>query len=424
MTIQNIDDVMDRIMSLNRNLNEDSLKVLLSASGWDREDISEGLRIFRSKSKSGVVATPISAKVFDYDPNQVKNDDNLSNSNNNITNNQSTVLDNSIPVPKPNQDETNKTLSNNNPYTFNLKNGIDNNNSNNLQNNNVVEQEDIVSDSISNQHDNQKNINTNPYIIGNKGRGIEVNNNISKSIPNHITEEITPEQNNKKNENQNYTKTLNQNIHSHNSHRGAKIIFYILLLIVLGFIALYLFNSNFQDILNNKLGTKTKLNDNLATQNIPNQNSNSQDNIPQNINTNNNPNQETILKNQSDINSLRNDLNNLQQQFANFKNTGAESKTIVKYISQRGPAGPSGRGILKAEATSTGFILTYTDGYQQIIPFATNTKLNNLNVEEICFRNIATTTEMTYIIATNTNQLLNSFDICLDKSQILNILQN
>lgn len=33
MTIQNIDDVMDRIMSLNRNLNEDSLKVLLSASG-------------------------------------------------------------------------------------------------------------------------------------------------------------------------------------------------------------------------------------------------------------------------------------------------------------------------------------------------------------------------------------------------------
>lgn len=288
----------------------------------------------------------------------------------------------------------------------------------------MVEQEDIVSDSISNQHDNQKNINTNPYIIGNKGRGIEVNNNISKSIPNHITEEITPEQNNKKNENQNYTKTLNQNIHSHNSHRGAKIIFYILLLIVLGFIALYLFNSNFQDILNNKLGTKTKLNDNLATQNIPNQNSNSQDNIPQNINTNNNPNQETILKNQSDINSLRNDLNNLQQQFANFKNTGAESKTIVKYISQRGPAGPSGRGILKAEATSTGFILTYTDGYQQIIPFATNTKLNNLNVEEICFRNIATTTEMTYIIATNTNQLLNSFDICLDKSQILNILQN
>ena len=54
MTIQNIDDVMDRIMSLNKSLSEDSLKTLLSASGWDREDIMEGLRIFRARNKNNI----------------------------------------------------------------------------------------------------------------------------------------------------------------------------------------------------------------------------------------------------------------------------------------------------------------------------------------------------------------------------------
>jgi len=48
MTIQNIEDVMTRIMSLNRHLTEQSLTTLLSASGWDKEDIEEGVRVFRN----------------------------------------------------------------------------------------------------------------------------------------------------------------------------------------------------------------------------------------------------------------------------------------------------------------------------------------------------------------------------------------
>jgi len=53
MTIPNIEDVIIRIMSLNRHLTEQSLTTLLSASGWDKEDIKEGVRVFRN-SKTNV----------------------------------------------------------------------------------------------------------------------------------------------------------------------------------------------------------------------------------------------------------------------------------------------------------------------------------------------------------------------------------
>lgn len=47
MTIDTIKEVLGRIISINKNLNESSLKNLLIASGWDDHDIEEGLRVFR-----------------------------------------------------------------------------------------------------------------------------------------------------------------------------------------------------------------------------------------------------------------------------------------------------------------------------------------------------------------------------------------
>jgi hypothetical protein len=48
MTIDTIKNVLMRIMTINQNLTEQSLHTLLIASGWDEQDIREGLGIFKS----------------------------------------------------------------------------------------------------------------------------------------------------------------------------------------------------------------------------------------------------------------------------------------------------------------------------------------------------------------------------------------
>ncbi len=48
MTIDTIKNVLSRIMTINQNLNEESLHTLLIASGWDEQDIREGVNIFKS----------------------------------------------------------------------------------------------------------------------------------------------------------------------------------------------------------------------------------------------------------------------------------------------------------------------------------------------------------------------------------------
>lgn len=53
MTIDTIKNVLLRILSINKNLNEDSLHNLLVASGWDDSDIKEGINIFRAYKLSG-----------------------------------------------------------------------------------------------------------------------------------------------------------------------------------------------------------------------------------------------------------------------------------------------------------------------------------------------------------------------------------
>jgi hypothetical protein len=65
MTIDTIKDVLGRIISINKNLTEDSLRNLLVASGWDNNDIEEGLKVYRnygvkapSTASSAPIATP------------------------------------------------------------------------------------------------------------------------------------------------------------------------------------------------------------------------------------------------------------------------------------------------------------------------------------------------------------------------------
>jgi hypothetical protein len=50
MTTETIKDVLGRILTINKNLTEESLRNLLVASSWDIQDINEGLRIFRDFS--------------------------------------------------------------------------------------------------------------------------------------------------------------------------------------------------------------------------------------------------------------------------------------------------------------------------------------------------------------------------------------
>ncbi len=61
MTIDTIKDVLGRIISINKNLTAESLRNLLTASGWDMHDINEGLKVFQDFNYTGeksVVQTP------------------------------------------------------------------------------------------------------------------------------------------------------------------------------------------------------------------------------------------------------------------------------------------------------------------------------------------------------------------------------
>ena len=50
MTTDTIKDVLGRIISINKNLTEDSLRNLLAASGWENTDIEQGIKVFHDYS--------------------------------------------------------------------------------------------------------------------------------------------------------------------------------------------------------------------------------------------------------------------------------------------------------------------------------------------------------------------------------------
>ena len=64
MTIDTIKDVLGRIISINKNLTAESLRNLLTASGWDMHDIDEGLKVFKDFNYAGErPLAPVAAPV-------------------------------------------------------------------------------------------------------------------------------------------------------------------------------------------------------------------------------------------------------------------------------------------------------------------------------------------------------------------------
>ncbi len=69
MTVDTIKNVLMRIISINKNMSEDSLNNLLVASGWDQSDIKEGINIYRTYRLSGSDSESIS----EYRPTKIVN---------------------------------------------------------------------------------------------------------------------------------------------------------------------------------------------------------------------------------------------------------------------------------------------------------------------------------------------------------------
>ncbi len=69
MTVDTIKNVLMRIISINKNMSEDSLNNLLVASGWDQSDIREGINIYRAYRMSG----SDSESINEYKPTKIVN---------------------------------------------------------------------------------------------------------------------------------------------------------------------------------------------------------------------------------------------------------------------------------------------------------------------------------------------------------------
>jgi hypothetical protein len=65
--------------------------------------------------------------------------------------------------------------------------------------------------------------------------------------------------------------------------------------------------------------------------------------------------------------------------------------------------------VVSIDATSTGFVINYTDKTSSIVPYSTTTILNILNSQGVCFRDSNAT-------------ISSSTDVCLDKKTVLNLL--
>lgn len=373
---------MERIMSLNRNLTEESLKTLLSASGWDREDIMEGLRIFRNKNKNTVVATPIKSLEVN-------------------TNNE--IEDNAI---EKSEDEKYSENITNNVYSFNLK----KKEAENVSNSSAVKTEDVISSNITKDN---STITTNSINIfpGNNKRKDEKEEDKSLSQNDFLTQ--APISNDIK------TTEIEKN---KNKGGFGKALFYVLLILILGILSAYILIPKFNSYVNQRFFSTTILEpiisenekqNNISQNNFPNNNISTNPNINPNNNqsVNPNPNVSNI-----DIEELRKEIINLKSELEKYKTSTSEEKTVIKYISQRGPAGiagKNGRGITTVDATTTGFLINYTDGTKDIVPYSTTTILNILNSESVCFRDASSTPNIV-----NTSNP----DICLDRNSLLNLI--
>ena len=401
MTIQNIDDVMDRIMSLNRNLSEDSLKTLLSASGWDREDISEGVRIFRSRDKNNVLATPTESYIR---------------KDNKDENKESNMID--INNDSPQNDDFYKS----NIYNFNL-NRNSKEEKEHIDKNLLEKEEEESKKSILDL--NEKNDDSYKPIVLNYSGNMSTDKNSEESIINKINT------NNNNLENNSYLK-INKNSANQSSeiknekkhHSISKLFFYIILILILLITGAYLLSQNFKKSVNQKLdlaylNTMNKIATIFNKKEFPYTNnevnvSNVENEAPGNSSSPNMmaPTSSSTNVGNGSLNDLENQILELKNELENYKNSGSQSQTIVKYISQVGPtgkAGSNGRGISFISATDTGFIINYTDGTNILVPYSTTTVVNIINSNSVCFRDASS------IVPSST-------DICLDKNIVSEIL--
>ena len=74
MTIETIKDVLARILTINKNLTTESLRTLLDASGWDSNDIKEGMRIYSDYVSAGNDMTKVSTQRLAQNVNQIQNE--------------------------------------------------------------------------------------------------------------------------------------------------------------------------------------------------------------------------------------------------------------------------------------------------------------------------------------------------------------
>jgi hypothetical protein len=390
MTIQNIEDVMERIMSLNRNLNEESLKTLLSASGWDREDILEGLRIFRATNKNTVAATPIGSRYVSQDQ-----------------------INDEILEPKSDEEVLQEDILQEKPYTFNLKKKEDS----------QFETEEASKKSVPVEL-------TIPLPVPEKTKVLEKDkeNNIETGVEDFMNpgEEVFVS------ETDNSQKTGKQK--KKRSRRLVSLILLLIAFLLLAVAGAYLYIPTFSSWINETFSIRTK--QNIIVQDVdraqvirPDQNQN----ISNDSNTNKDPDYTTTASStdaitipgqsgeivtpssanipDDQLTELTQEIERLKADLNNYKNSIPESKTqtIVRYISQKGPTGATGRGILSVDATSTGFIINYTDNTNEIVPYSTSTLVGILNSQQVCFRDMNATTS-------------SSTDICLDKNTVTNLL--
>lgn len=324
MTIQNIEDVMDRIMSLNRNLNEDSLRTLLSASGWDKEDIIEGLRIFKLRNLTAHPFYEPGIAAPTYSP-EVKPDEN---------------------------------------YSFNIK-------------------------KEKGEEDPETEISIIPLpLASTKGADSKVEiKNPKMEGPVAPVAPIAPEPLKEEKPKKTFP---------------AKIFSLILISILTVLAIAYFFPASFGNFIN-----KMIVRNNNKTQVItPSQNINTS---PSNLNSTSSSSTLDSVTSSTSLASLLQEISNLRNELNTYKAATQSTKTIVKYISQKGASGKAGRGITSISATSTGFVINYTDNTSTIIPYSTTTIINILNSNSVCFRDISSSTQI-------------GNDICLDRNAVSKLI--
>jgi len=125
-------------------------------------------------------------------------------------------------------------------------------------------------------------------------------------------------------------------------------------------------------------------------------------------NLNSNPTPDILLL-QQQVSSAQKEILDLKDRVQKLSNSSSTNGNgNPKYITLKGR---SGRGISNVAATSTGFIINYTDNTKSLIPFSTTTILNIINAQSLCLNNSSSSNNQNNL---NTN--------CLDQESLLKLL--